>query len=172
MQRNFQLAYTPSGEVETLVTNLMDFDESALEELYSMRWCIETMCLKLKRELCIENFSGRTPNSVRQDFWASMVLLNTVAVFQNEADEEVRKRQKPKRLKHSSRARTSDLIITLRDRFIFATLCGRPRVFDVEYPNIIKTLARCVSPIRPGRSRPRSASCYRKDINLYLKSHL
>ena len=36
-----------SGEIETLLTNLMGFDNSSLEELYSMRWGIETMYLKL-----------------------------------------------------------------------------------------------------------------------------
>jgi hypothetical protein len=158
----------PSGDVETLITNLFDFDESDLTKLYSMRWRIETMYHRLKRELCVENFSGKTPNSVRQDFWASMVLLNTVAVFQNEADDEIQKRQKPKQVKHFNRARTSDLIITLRDRFIFATFSGR----SGDFSDILKTCARAVSPVRPGRSRPRNKTPFRKDINLNLKSHL
>jgi hypothetical protein len=90
----------PSGETEILITSLLEIDETLLPELYHLRWGIETMYHKLKRELCVENFSGKTPNSVRQDFWASMVLLNGVAVFQKEADEEVQNRQEPKQLKH------------------------------------------------------------------------
>ena len=144
-----------SGEIETLVTNLFDIPREDLPELYALRWGVETMYFRFKRELCIEKFSGKTPNSILQDFWAGMVLLNSVAVFQQEADEAVRKRQKQKSIKHLNRARTSDLIITLRDRFVFAVLCGRPMIADFEMKRIIKTMARAVSPVRSGRSFPR-----------------
>jgi hypothetical protein len=163
--------FLPSGEVETLATNLFDIPKDQLEELYWLRWGIETAYFKLKSELCVEKFSGKTPNSVRQDFWASIVLLNSVAVFQNEADAAVCKRQKSKPSKHQNRARTSDLIITLRDRFIFASLCGHPILADKEMKDVIKTLARSVSPIRPGRSFPRHPAPFQA-ANFNLKSHL
>ena len=146
----------PSGEIETLVTNLFELPESYLSELYALRWGIETAYFRLKRELSVEKFSGKTPNSIRQDFWAGMVLLNAVAVFQSEADEAVHERQKSKSLKHTARARTSDLIVTLRDRFIFAALCGKPLLTAMEMECVIRTMARVVSPVRPGRSFPRN----------------
>jgi hypothetical protein len=161
----------PSGEIETLVTNLFELPESCLPELYALRWGIETAYFRLKREICVEKFSGKTPNSIRQDFWASMVLLNAVAVFQKEADEAVCVRQKDKPLKHTNRARTSDLIITLRDRFIFASLCGYPTLADWEMEDVIKTLARVVSPVRPYRSFPRNFKSGLV-VNHNLKSHL
>jgi len=145
----------PCGEVETLVTNLFELHESLLPNLYALRWGIEVAYFKLKRELCIEKFSGKTPNSIRQDFWASFVLLNAVAVFQREANEVVEERRTEKPAKHSYRARTSDLIITLRDRFIFAVLCGDKSFADAEMKHIIRTMARAVSPVRPGRAYPR-----------------
>jgi len=141
-----------TGEVETLLTNLLDIPAEEFPGLYAMRWAIETAYHRLKRELCVEKFSGKTPNSVRQDFWASMVLMNSVAVFQQAADNQIQDRQKKKDLKHPYRARTSDLIITLRDRFIFAVLCGIPDFTKLEMPSIIKTMARTVSPLRPDRS--------------------
>ena len=67
-----------------------------------------------------------------------MVLLNSVAVFQAEADDAVQERQKGKNLKNQSRARTSDLIITLRDQFVFAVLCGHPMFTDSEVARIFK----------------------------------
>jgi hypothetical protein len=161
----------PSGEVETLVTNLFDLPESVFPELYALRWGVETAYFRLKQELCIEKFSGKTPNSIRQDFWASMVLLNAVSVFQNQADQAVQERQKGKSLKHVNRARTSDLIVILRDRFIFANLCGHPTLAAWESDDVIKSLARVVSPVRPGRSFPRNF----KPVfaaNHNLKSHL
>ena len=160
-----------SGEVETLVTNLFDLSESLLAELYFLRWGIETAYFIFKRELCVEKFSGKTPNSIRQDFWASMVLLNSGAVFQREADDAVRERQKNKKIKHLNNARTSDLIITLRDRFVFAVLCGHPMITELEMEDVIKTMARVVSPVRPGRSFPRNFKP-RFVVNHNLKSHL
>jgi len=161
----------PSGEIEVLVTNLFELPGSLLSDLYAMRWGVEVAYFRLKQELCVEKFSGKTPNSIRQDFWASMVLLNSVAVFQRQADELVSERQKGKSLKHVSRARTSDLIISLRDRFIFAVLCGNPMFSNSEMAAVIKTMARVTSPIRPNRSFPR---IFKPTFvaNHNLKSHL
>ena len=160
-----------NGDIETLATNILDSHASAIIELYALRWGIETMYFKLKQELCVEKFSGKTANSIRQDFWTSMVLLNSVAVFQNEADNAVTERQKDNPPKHECHARTSDLIITLRDRFIFAALCAHPMLTKLEMDDVIKTLARVVSPVRPARSFPRDFKPF-YSVNHNLKSHL
>jgi hypothetical protein len=145
----------PSGDIETLATNAFELPEESLPELYGLRWGIEVAYFHLKRQLCVEKFSGKTPNSIRQDFWASMALLNAVAVFQAEADEVVSQRQ-DSNAKHRARARTGGIIVTLRDRFIFATLCGNPEFTGPEMEAAIRDMTREVSPIRPGRSFPRN----------------
>ena len=160
-----------TGEIETLVTNLYELPDSLLPELYSLRWGVEVAYFRLKQQLCVEKFSGKTPNSIRQDFWASMVLLNTVAVIQREADEVVAQRQDNKPTKHKNKARTSGIIIALRDRFIFATLCGKPKFSHLEMKRIIMSMARELSPVRPGRSFPRDFKpAFAANHN--LKSHL
>jgi len=161
----------PNNEIETLVTNLYDLPEALFPELYAMRWKIETAYFKLKRELCVEKFSGKTVNSIYQDFWASMVLLNAVTVFQAEADAAIQDQAATKNNKHSYRARTSDLIITLRDRFIFAVYCGDPEFATHEIEAVIKTIVRSVSPVRPNRSFPRRHRPFSK-VNANLKSYL
>lgn len=161
----------PSGEVETLATNLFDLPAERIAELYAMRWGVETAYFRLKRELSVEKFSGKTPNAIRQDFWASMVLMQAVAVFQKEANEAVLERQKDKSLKNHNRARTSDLIITLRDRFIFAVLCNRPMFCAKEMEDVIKTMARALSPVRPGRSFDRVFR-HSDNVGMNLKSRL
>jgi hypothetical protein len=160
-----------SGETEVLATNLFELEESLFPELYALRWGIETAYFCLKQELCIEKFSGKTANSIRQDFWASMVLLNSVAVFQREADSVVEERQKDKALKHTYRARTAGLIVTLRDEFIFAVLSGNPLFTSLEMERIISSMAREVSPVRQGRSYTRVFKPEYK-ANHNLKSHL
>jgi hypothetical protein len=144
--------FLQNGETETLISNLSDIPACLFPELYSLRWGIETAYFTLKRELCVEKFSGKTVNSILQDFWASMILLIAVSVFQAAADSVVADRHNNKQLKHKYRARTSDLIITLRDRFIFATLCGVSAFADKELENVISLMAWAVSSIRPSRS--------------------
>jgi hypothetical protein len=161
----------PSGETEILATNLFELTESLFSELYALRWGVETAYFCLKQELCIEKFSGKTPNSIRQDFWASMVLLNSVAVFQKQADDSVADRHKDKLVKYHYKARTSGLIVTLRDEFIFAVLSGNPAFSASEMERIISTMAREVSPIRPNRAFPRNFKP-RFAANHNLKSHL
>ena len=161
----------PSGEIEILATNLFELSEVLFPELYALRWGIETAYFCLKQELCIEKFSGKTPNSIRQDFWASMVLLNTVAVFQKEADAVVEQRHLNKPIKHTYTARTSGLIVTLRDEFIFAVLSGNSAFTSSEMQRIIHSMAREVSAIRANRAFPRHFKPKFK-ANHNLKSHL
>jgi len=156
-----------SNEMETLLTNLFDLDESEFSALYQLRWGIETSYFVLKRELCVEKFSGKTVNSIYQDFWASMFLINAVAVFNAEADEKVQQSRKGKQNKHVYKPRTSDLIVTLRDRFIFAVLHDKGLIRDFVIAQLIKTIARSVTPIRKERHFPRSpAPSHRTFSNL------
>ena len=134
-------------------------------------WGIEVAYFRLKQELSVEKFSGKTPNAVRQDFWATMVLMNAVTVFRHEADQEIESRQKHKDTLHQNQARVSDLIITLRDKFILATLDKTSTFYKDEMPKLIRTIARSVSPIRPGRHfdrKPRPSNA----ANHNLKSRL
>jgi len=149
-----------SGEVEILATNLFDLPTADFPQLYAMRWGVETMYHELKQVVGVEKFSGKTANSIRQDFWASLLLLNLAAIFQKEADDAVAERQKDMQVKHLNRARTSDIIITLRDRLVFARLCGHKSLAQWEVANIMRELSRAISPVRPGRSYPRKPRFY------------
>jgi len=64
------------NEVEVLITNLTDeseFDVSIFKSLYHMRWGIEENYKRLKQWTEIENFSGKSTLSVKQDFYAKIV---------------------------------------------------------------------------------------------------
>ena len=162
----------PSGEVETLLTNLFDEPAEIFPDLYAMRWGIETMYSLLKNTLLVENFSGRTQNTVLQDFWVTMVFMAMAAVFQNEADAVVVKVRKGKKNKHIYKANTSDLIVTLRNEYILATFFENKALAAAKTHEVILTMARSVIPIRPRRSAPRSKDKHKKPINLNHKSHL
>lgn len=73
-----------TGELEVLATNLLDeavYETAALGELYHYRWRIETYYGLLKGRLDLENFSGRSPEAVRQEVYATIFLSNLESVL-------------------------------------------------------------------------------------------
>lgn len=75
-----------SGESELLITNLSqeEFSRKELGELYGMRWGIETSFEKLKYSLFIENFISKKEDSIRQEFYASLIAYNLCSSLINE----------------------------------------------------------------------------------------
>jgi hypothetical protein len=73
----------PSGTVEILMTSLLDRDDHPAEEfapLYHRRWAQEEnyKCFKCRVE--VENWSGKSSLTIRQDFHAKVFTLNLTAV--------------------------------------------------------------------------------------------
>ena len=161
----------PSGEVETLLTNAFDIPCESFPVLYAMRWQIETVYNTLKNKAALENFSGRTANAIRQDFWAAMVLMISIAVFEKEANAEIERKQRDKSNKHKYKVRTSDMLVTLRDRFVFETFFGNPAGSEARMKAIISLLAYSKSAVRPDRHFPRRHVPYCA-ANPQLKSRL
>ncbi len=65
--------------VEVLMTNLWEqegYADNEFKELYAMRWGIETNIALQKNILQLESFSGLTPTSVIQDFYATVFVDN------------------------------------------------------------------------------------------------
>ena len=82
------------GEVEVLITNLMDeeaFPASEFKELYHLRWGAEENYKRLKQWVEIENFSGKSALSVKQDFYAKVLSTNLTAMVANAAQQQVDK---------------------------------------------------------------------------------
>jgi IS4 transposase len=81
-----------NGEIEVLVTNLMDkqrFPSNEFKQLYHLRWGIEENYKRLKQWVEIENFSGKSALSVKQDFYAKVLTTNLVSMAANAAQTQV-----------------------------------------------------------------------------------
>jgi hypothetical protein len=65
-----------SGEEEVLITNITDkrLGKNAFKKLYFMRWPVEIKYDVVKNKLELENFTTRTAEGIRQDFFAAMYL--------------------------------------------------------------------------------------------------
>lgn len=81
-----------TGEVEVLVTSLFDevlWPAEIFKELYNIRWGVETFYGIIKNRLNLENFTGRTVESVRQDFYSTVFITGLESVLTEKAQKKL-----------------------------------------------------------------------------------
>lgn len=80
-----------TGEIEILVTSLMEpsIKRTQFKKLYFLRWGIEGFFNLIKDRLNLEHFTGKSVESVKQDFWSTVFITNVETIFTEETEEEV-----------------------------------------------------------------------------------
>ena len=126
---------------ETVVTNLdpLKFPPDELKRLYNMRWGIETSFRELKYTIGLLHFHAKKVEHICQEVFARLIMYNftelvTSPVIIQKAD-----------TKYAYKANFSVAVHVCRQFFLG----------NVSPPNVEALIRRYVSPIRPGRSRPR-----------------
>jgi len=76
-----------SKTTEVLVTNLdkSEFTRAEIGKLYGLRWVIETGFNHLKNAIHVEDFVGIKENSIKQEFYATLIKYNLFLLFTEEA---------------------------------------------------------------------------------------
>lgn len=154
-----------SGETETLVTNLSheEVPNEQLCELYFMRWGIETKYHELKNLLLIENFTAKSVLSVKQDFFATVLLSNFVAFAAYSAQESINEKVKNQAAKYSYKPNKNSIISALRENMIAAVVSPSPLERARHMLIIQNTFAQNPIPIRNDRSYPRKVGTYKSN---------
>jgi len=148
----------PSGEIETLITDI-DNENMTVEEwkkLYFMRWPVEKKYDQLKNKLQLENFSGKTVLAVKQDFYASMFLLNIAASFKYISDAKIHNESKTTENKYEYQTNVNQMIGVLKDDLILIFMQRSPTKRDKMFKKLVARISKNKLPIRPGRQFPRS----------------
>lgn len=129
---------------ETVVTNLnsVEFPPDELKKLYNMRWGIETSFRELKYTVGLLHFHAKKVEHICQEVFARLIMYNfseliTSSVVISKAD--------------SKYAYKTNFSVTVH-------VCRQFFLGNVSPPNVEALILRHVSPIRPGRSRPRNMS--------------
>jgi len=81
-----------TGEYEVLVTSLINEEEFPTDDfldIYYLRWGIESFYGVLKNRLNLENFSGKTAESVYQDFYSTIYLSGLETILTEDINEEL-----------------------------------------------------------------------------------
>jgi Transposase DDE domain len=146
-----------TGETEVLCTSLSDMEKYPYDdfsELYHYRWNEEEAFKMLKCRVEVEDFSGKTAKSVRQDFYAKTFLLTLCAAYAHPIDEKVRAEFKAndKRIHDQKINRTSAVAMT-REMLIPALIRHEFTKAIAAFDDIV---AKTREIIRPNRSMPRN----------------
>lgn len=149
-----------SGEIETLITNIKDkrLGVKAFKKLYFMRWPVEIKYDVLKNKLQVENFSSRTVDGIRQDFYAAMFLTNIAAASAQDAQALIEQDREDKCNKYQYQANINELIGVLKDRLVQALTKNYPRLQALLIDIIIQEIRSNVVPKRLDRVVPRNPS--------------
>ena len=129
------------GIFETVVTNLAprQFPSDELKKLYNMRWGIETSFRELKYTVGLLHFHAKKVEYIYQEVFARLIMYNftelvTSPVIIQKAD-----------CKYAYKANFS----------VAVHVCRQFLLGNVSPPDVEALILRHVSPIRPGRNRPR-----------------
>jgi hypothetical protein len=89
-----------TGEIEVLATSLINVSlkRNDFKELYFLRWGVEGFYSLVKGRLNLENFTGKSLESVHQDFWSTIFITNAETIFTHETEKELNAHLQPGQL--------------------------------------------------------------------------
>lgn len=153
----------PSGEVELLITSLLNFKQYRTEdfkELYFMRWGVESFYDELKNKIKVENFSGYSNQSILQDFYAALFVSNVQTLIVSELEDEINEQTKETKYKYKVNSNLSYGF--LKNRIV--TLFFLNTNMDETIQELKVLFKKHLVPIRPNRSNERNINKYRKRL--------
>jgi len=159
-----------TGEIETLITDVTATEISYEEckALYFKRWGIETRYDQLKNQFEIENFSGVTPTVIEQDFYATILLSNMASLIEQDAHEEMQKKNAHKTLKYDDYKINHNILVgKLKNRLVEIILEEDNTKKDAMFQRLIAEMERNIVAVIPGRSFKREK---KSKANKYNKS--
>jgi len=145
-----------SGESEVLITSLIDtvrFPYQHFAELYHDRWPIEEDYKVMKCRIEVENFSGKSPLTVYQDFHAAVFSKNITAMLVASTRENVASTTTSRILAYKSNF--TQALSTMRDTIVVLLRGSRKAILKI-ISDLLETIAKAVEPVRPGRKYPRN----------------
>lgn len=153
------------NEVEVIITNLMDtetYGAHLFKALYYQRWGVEENYKRLKQWVEVENFSGKSTLSVKQDFYAKIVAMNLTALMVMAAQKVVSKDTEDHRLKYQ--VNFAQALSKMKHTIVCLIQQAHNTIVALISRTIIY-ISKTIEAIRPGRSSPRRLKNIKNDIH-------
>lgn len=159
-----------SGLTEYLISSLTDktkMTKNDFKELYHFRWGEETYFNYQKNVLEVENFSGRTPETVRQDYYAKILSSNIGSLMIEEAQEEVDERtSKNDQLKNDSYKVNRSVATGIFKDELIELLLSPDDHWEYRYNKLVSKIKKFTIPVIPNRYFVREPRLFK---NFFLK---
>jgi hypothetical protein len=151
-----------TGEKEVLVTNIIDgIEYDGFKDLYHQRWFVEESYKHLKSRIQIENFTGKSPLAVKQDFYAKIFTGNLTAVLAFPVHRQ--RKEKTKKQKTGYQLNFTQALSKMKDSVVLLFL--RPENMLKQYIiHLWKLFCANIEMVRPGRKKPHN---FRKSKRIY-----
>jgi len=143
-----------NGQVCVLATSLVDtklWDVSLFEELYALRWPVETDYEQMKSRLEVENWTGTSVQAIYQDFHAKVFTKNLAAILAAPTSEPIA--LKTQHRKHRYQVNMANLLSKMKDTVILLLVRDNPLSLLTRLWHL---MMQTIEPVRPGRSNPRT----------------
>jgi len=147
-----------NSEVEVLITNLIDeqiFPAKEFKALYHLRWGIEENYKRLKQWVEIENFSGKSALSVKQDFYTKVLTTNLTSIIANAAQVQVDKETAHR--KHNYQVNFAQAVSKMKNKVVELVIISS-HYLQETLKVLVEYMACTIEPIRKGRSYKRKKS--------------
>lgn len=130
---------------ELLVTNIFDesFTVTDFKELYHLRWPVETKYDEIKNKFNLEKFTGKSLNSVYQDFYNTLTKANIIAYLRKLTIRNVKTKGHPKKIGIQSSVKLLNHYIPM--------LLRETADRTVYLKEMVNSLQHMLIPIRDGR---------------------
>lgn len=142
-----------TGEIEILMTNLTEEEVSYknMNELYQLRWGIETNYHYLKQSLKIETITSSIDNLIKQDIYSQMFVFNLLQSFINDANENI----KELKYKHEMKINFNMAIGFFKKFFILIVIEEDIELKKKLMDKLEEKIEKYLEPVRQGRKYPR-----------------
>ena len=171
MNLRFIQVILSTGEIEVLITSLLDKDvykTNSFKKLYNLRWGIETYYHLLKSRLALEHFSGKSLESVKQDFHATLFLSALETVVTAESNLELSKKE----TKYKQKVNKSISFNIIKEK-AFEILCEPEIPYEKRNEKLTKLFTQNPTLIRENRKTPRHKRNWASfDYHRNRKKHL
>lgn len=164
-----------SGEIETLLTSLIDqkeFPTECFKELYFKRWGVETCYNNLKNILEIERFSSPLFHNILQDFYSHVFMHTLCSILSKEGKKEIELENQGKHRKYLYKLCPSLVNSAFISHIIEIFYAKNSDLINL-YANLKQWMHSHLIPIRPDRKyhRNKGSDSKRLVYQLYLKKH-
>lgn len=140
------------GKSEILATNLPReiFAYEDFQEIYHMRWQIETAYETLKDRLQLENFTGTKAVLLKQDIYSTIYVSNLAEDIICDIEEQNEEHLK-KDYKHTMRINRSVSIGVLKSDLIYVLITNNQEEKSLIMKQIYDEISKNLVPVRPDR---------------------